>query len=164
MTPPAAPPLLPLLAYRFQGDSVDTGNWVSPVCSRLGLGQGLSPQRVGKPQGKTWGVLLASSLQFLGVGWGRCALVGGRTATGAWVRKRAGETRRRLHSSDHLPSVSCSPGLLSATLPIPCLQKGVSPSCPALRGLSQSCIFGITQPFWAWLLAGSLQPSLTAYG
>lgn len=85
---------------------------------------------------------------------------GGHAVTRACVRKRAGETRGLLHSSDHPPSLSRSAGLLSATLPISWLQKGVFPSCPALRGLSQSCIFGITQPFWAWLLASS--PTLPA--
>ena len=53
---------------------------------------------------------------------------------------------------------SCLPP--SATWPTSCLQKGVSPTPRSfLRGLSQGCIFGITQPFCSWLLASILQLS-----
>lgn len=44
----------------------------------------------------------------------------------------------------------------------PAASRGSAPSCPVLRALP-SGIFGITQPFLAWLLASSLPPSLAAW-
>ena len=50
-TPHVTPPWLPLLssplpAWRFRGDSVGPGNWVSLVCSGLDLKTGPSPRRM----------------------------------------------------------------------------------------------------------------------
>lgn len=155
LTPPSAPPLLPLLAAGFR-----VTQWTQETGSGPGAPgeawERVPPHVWRSPRSETRGVLLAISFQCMGIGVGGCGVRGGHAVTRACVRKRAGETRGLLHSSDTPPpSLSCSAGLLSATLPISCLQKGVFSSCPALRGLSQSCIFGITQPFWAWLLASS---------
>ena len=51
LNPHVTPPWLPLLssplpAWRFRGDSVGPGNWVSLVCSGLDLKTGPSPRRM----------------------------------------------------------------------------------------------------------------------
>ena len=151
-------PLLssPLLAWRFRGDSVGPRNWVSSVCSGLDLNTGPSPRRMsGRVPllGGCWGAPRGLSVeQGLPPSWGGRGggLQGGeRPALGQGPCGEEGLTSSQ---------ASCLPP--SATWPTSCLQKGVSPPpCSFLRGLSQGCIFGITQPFCSWLLASILRLS-----
>lgn len=125
------------------------------------LGEGPSQVDAGEPQG--W-----ESPRGAGCPTGESPAACGREGGAAGWREACTHPGKMARDTPSLLSPSpTSPALLApcfATLLTSCLQKGVAPSGPAQRGLSQGCIFGITQPFWAWLLASSLQPSLTAYG
>lgn len=103
--PPSAS--LPAAACRFRVDSVGPGNWDSPVCSRLGLGEGPSPGRVWEPGGKAG----AGVQRTAGPGGG--GLQGGGEPTGvrACVGTRAGKIRSFLRPPPEslLPRPLCLP-------------------------------------------------------
>lgn len=105
--PHATPPWLPLLsspllAWRFRGDSMGPGNWVSSVCSGLDLNTGPPPRRMSRkvpprrmsgspPKAEAWGGFLVQSRgshHHGGVGEGDCRVVRGPLWDRACVGKR----------------------------------------------------------------------------
>lgn len=128
LTPPSAPPLLPLLAAGFR-----VTQWTQETGSGPGAPgeawERVPPHVWRSPRGETQGVLLAISFQCMGIGVGGCGVRGGHAVTRACVRKRAGETRGLLHSSDTPPQVS--PALLAYCLP-PCPSPASRRECSPL--------------------------------
>lgn len=157
------------------------GNWVNPVCSRLGPGEGPSPGRTwGSPRGETWaGIPAENSVSHWRVpsreqeAWrGGCfTLRGGPQCDRACVGKGAGETRGLPHSSHPLPRLLLSWPLSLPPCPPPASRREHPPwssperALPGLHFWDNSTIWGLTpcqlpptRPDSLWLGEAGPQP------